>query len=197
MLFNSLTFVVFFAIVLALHNAPLSWRVKKTNLLIASYIFYGAWNPPFVILLLISTAIDWKAARWIHASTSEARRRMFLVLSLAANLGFLGFFKYGEFLLENFTALMASFGIAYQPPEWNIILPVGISFYTFQTMAYTLDVYLRRAAPRRRNRCLISRCLSRSSPSSSPARSCARRSSCRNSPTKSARRCSSSTGALR
>lgn len=63
MLFNSLTFVVFFAIVLALHNAPLPWRVKKLNLLIASYIFYGAWNPPFVILLLISTAIDWKAAR--------------------------------------------------------------------------------------------------------------------------------------
>ncbi len=147
MLFNSLTFVVFFAIVLALHNAPFSWRVKKMNLLIASYIFYGAWNPPFVILLLISTAIDWQAARWIHASTSETRRRMFLVLSLAANLGFLGFFKYGEFLLENFTALMASVGVAYQPPEWNIILPVGISFYTFQTMAYTLDVYLRRAAP--------------------------------------------------
>lgn len=147
MLFNSLTFVVFFAIVVALHNAPLPWRAKKFNLLIASYIFYGAWSPPFVILLLISTAIDWQAARWIHASTSETRRRMFLTLSLVANLGFLGFFKYGGFLLENYTALMKSIGVVYQPPAWDIILPVGISFYTFQTMAYSLDVFLRRAAP--------------------------------------------------
>lgn len=147
MLFNSLTFVVFFAIVVALHNAPLGWRVKKFNLLIASYIFYAAWNPPFVILLFISTLVDWQAARWIHQSKTEARRRLFLILSLAVNLGFLGFFKYGEFLLENFTALMNAAGFAYKPPSWDIILPVGISFYTFQTMAYSLDVYLRRAAP--------------------------------------------------
>ncbi|HNR77855.1 MAG TPA: MBOAT family O-acyltransferase, partial [Parvularculaceae bacterium] len=147
MLFNSLTFVVFFAIVVALHNAPLPWRAKKFNLLIASYLFYAAWNPPFVILLLISTMVDWKAAQWIHGAKTEARRKLFLVLSLAVNLGFLGFFKYGGFLLENFTALMGSVGVAYKPPEWDIILPVGISFYTFQTMAYSLDVYLRRAAP--------------------------------------------------
>ena len=147
MLFNSLTFVVFFAIVVALHNAPLPWRAKKWNLLVASYIFYGAWNPPFVILLLISTAIDWKAARWIDAATDDRKRKMFLALSLAANLGFLGFFKYGEFLLENFTHLLNAAGVAYKAPEWNIILPVGISFYTFQTLAYTLDIYLRRAAP--------------------------------------------------
>jgi alginate O-acetyltransferase complex protein AlgI len=146
-LFNSLTFVVFFGIVLALHNAPLPWRVKKFNLLIASYIFYAAWNPPFVILLLISTMVDWKAAQWIHAATTKNRRRLFLVLSLVTNLGILGYFKYGEFLLENFTVLMNSAGIAYKAPEWNIVLPVGISFYTFQTMAYSLDVYLRRAAP--------------------------------------------------
>ncbi len=147
MLFNSLTFVVFFAIVVALHSAPLSWRVKKFNLLIASYIFYGAWSPPFVILLALSTAVDWKAAQWIHRSSTKARRRLFLILSLATNLGILGYFKYGEFLLENFTAIVNAAGIAYKPPEWNIILPVGISFYTFQTMAYSLDVYLRRAAP--------------------------------------------------
>ena len=147
MLFNSLTFVAFFAIVLALHAAPFPWRVKKFNLLIASYIFYGAWNPPFVILLLISTAVDWKAAQWIDRSTTEGRRRLFLVLSLITNLGLLGYFKYGEFLLENFTVLMNSVGLAYKAPEWNIVLPVGISFYTFQTMAYSLDVYLRRAAP--------------------------------------------------
>lgn len=148
MLFNSLTFVVFFIVVVALHNAPFfSWRVKKFNLLLASYLFYAAWNPPFVILLWISTLVDWNAAKWIHQATSETRRRLFLILSLATNLGILGFFKYGGFLLENFQALMATFGIDYQPAAWSIVLPIGISFYTFQTMAYSLDVYLRRAAP--------------------------------------------------
>jgi D-alanyl-lipoteichoic acid acyltransferase DltB (MBOAT superfamily) len=147
LLFNSLTFVVFFAIVVALHNAALPWRAKKINLLIASLIFYGAWSPPFVLLLLFSTIVDWFAARWMAGAKTEASRRMFLMLSLAGNLGMLSYFKYGGFLLENFTAAVSAMGIAYKAPEWNIILPVGISFYTFQTLAYTLDVYLRRAAP--------------------------------------------------
>ena len=76
MLFNSLTFVVFFAVVLTLHYAPFSWRVKKSNLLIGSYIFYAAWNPPFVILLWISTVVDWVVANKIHIETRQARRRM-------------------------------------------------------------------------------------------------------------------------
>jgi D-alanyl-lipoteichoic acid acyltransferase DltB (MBOAT superfamily) len=147
LVFNSLTFVVFFVLVLVLHRMPLPWTAKKINLLVASYLFYAAWNPPFVILLWISTIIDWIAARRLHEAGTAGRRRAWLVLSLAANLGFLGFFKYGEFLLQNWQALMASVGIAYTPPEWNIILPVGISFYTFQTMAYTLDVYLGRSKP--------------------------------------------------
>jgi alginate O-acetyltransferase complex protein AlgI len=145
--FNSLTFVVFFVIVLALHNAPLPWRVKKFNLLIASYLFYAAWNPPFVILLWLSTVVDWWAASWIARTEAPAKRRALLMVSIVANLGLLGYFKYGGFLLENFTALAASAGWTYTPPAWDIILPVGISFYTFQTMSYTLDVYLRRAAP--------------------------------------------------
>jgi alginate O-acetyltransferase complex protein AlgI len=147
MLFNSLTFVVFFAIVLALHALPLRWTVKKTNLLIASYIFYGAWNPPFVVLVWISTVLDWQVAKWIFREERPARRRGLLMLSLAGNLGILGYFKYGEFLLENWQAGMAMVGITYVPPEWSIVLPVGISFYTFQTMAYSLDVYLRRERP--------------------------------------------------
>ncbi len=147
LLFNSLTFVVFFAFVVALHSAPLPWRVKKINLLIASLIFYGAWSPPFVLLLLLSTVVDWFAARWINGAKTEGRRRLFLLISLAGNLGMLSYFKYGGFLLENFTALMNAAGVAYKAPEWSIILPVGISFYTFQTLAYTLDVFLRRAAP--------------------------------------------------
>ena len=147
MIFNSLTFVVFFALVLLLHRLPLPWTAKKVNLLLASYLFYAAWNPPFVILLWISTAVDWIAARRVHEAATVSRRRAWLVVSLAVNLGFLAFFKYGEFLLQNWQALMASVGVEYVPPAWNIILPVGISFYTFQTMAYTLDIYLRRAKP--------------------------------------------------
>ena len=147
MLFNSLTFVVFFAGVLALHALPFPWRVKKTNLLIASYVFYGAWNPPFVILVWISTVLDWYVAKWMYREERPARRRGLLLLSVAGNLGILGYFKYGEFLLENWQAAMQLAGIAYAPPEWSIVLPVGISFYTFQTMAYSLDVYLRRERP--------------------------------------------------
>jgi len=149
MVFNSLTFAVFFACVLAMHNLPLSWTTKKLNLLIASYVFYAAWNPPFVILLWISTVVDWWAARALVHAERPAVRRSWMLLSMVANLGMLGFFKYGQFLLENFTALLHALGIAYQPPHYAIVLPVGISFYTFATMSYTLDVYLRRALPAR------------------------------------------------
>ena len=147
MLFNSLTFVVFFAIVLALHNAPLPWRAKKFNLLIASYIFYGAWSPPFVLLLWFSTALDWYVSKWIDATDEPKRRRLLLWVSMAGNLGLLGYFKYGGFLTENFAMAMGAYGVSYTPAKWDIVLPVGISFYTFQTMSYTLDVYFRRSKP--------------------------------------------------
>jgi alginate O-acetyltransferase complex protein AlgI len=147
LLFNSLTFVAFFAIVLALHNAPLPWKVKKTNLLLASYLFYAAWNPPFVILLWISTVVDWHVAKKIFAEERLTRRRGWVAVSILVNLGLLGYFKYGGFLLENWQALMSAIGVTWTAPGWSIVLPVGISFYTFQTMAYSLDVYLRRAKP--------------------------------------------------
>jgi len=150
LLFNSLSFAVFFAVVLVLHNLPLPWSAKKINLLIASYLFYAAWNPPFVILLWISTAVDWKVASWISREQRPRQRKLLLALSLIANLGFLGYFKYGNFLLENFAQLLRALGVAYSPPKWDIVLPVGISFYTFQSIAYSLDVYLRRAEPTRR-----------------------------------------------
>jgi D-alanyl-lipoteichoic acid acyltransferase DltB (MBOAT superfamily) len=137
LVFNSLTFIVFFAVVLLLHRLPIAWTAKKLNLLLASYLFYAAWNPPFVILLWISTIADWYIARGIYAARdrSRAHRRLWLAGSIAVNLGFLGFFKYGEFLLQNWQALMASVGVTYVPPEWNIILQVGISFYTFPRMS--------------------------------------------------------------
>lgn len=147
MVFNSLTFVVFFACVLVLHNLPLSWTAKKINLLIASYLFYSAWNPPFVILLWVSTVVDWYAAQGLVKAKRESARHAWMLLSVVANLGMLGYFKYGQFLLDNFGTLMSALGIAWQPAHYDIVLPVGISFYTFATMSYTLDVYLRRAAP--------------------------------------------------
>ena len=143
MLFNSLTFLLFFAAVFALHALAPTWTSRKALLLAASYLFYAAWNPPYVLILAFSTGVDWWLARRIGASEDPARRRGLLLLSLACNLSLLGFFKYGGFLLDNFQHLAGAAGIAWQPPEWSIVLPVGISFYTFASLSYTIDVYRR------------------------------------------------------
>ncbi len=149
MIFNSLTFVVFFAAVLGAYWALRSWSARKNLLLGASYLFYGAWNPPFVLLLVLSTVVDYVAAARMAAATGPAARRAWLGVSLVANLGLLGYFKYGQFLVENFAALLQLAGITYVAPELGIILPVGISFYTFQTLSYTIDVYRGQLAPTR------------------------------------------------
>ena len=149
MIFNSLVFVVFFAVVLLLHSLPFSWRVKKINLLVASYIFYAAWNPPFVLLLWLSTVVDWFAAKGLAEAQQPWKRRAWMLVSVVVSLGLLCYFKYGHFLVENFAQLAAVAGFHYSPPKSNIILPIGISFYTFATMSYTLDIYLRRSAPAR------------------------------------------------
>ena len=115
MLFNSLTFIVFFVVLIGLYYSIRSWTAQKSLLLIASYIFYAAWSPPFVILLWISTVIDWFASKQIEKSDIVSRRRVFLVLSLLVNLGLLGYFKYHAFALENFGALFNIFGLAVQP----------------------------------------------------------------------------------
>lgn len=147
MQFNSYTFIIFFAVVLLLHNLAFSWRLKKFNLLLASYLFYAAWNPPFVALLWISTIVDWLVAKQIYQTRNKLSKNLFLLCSLAVNLGFLGFFKYSDFLLSNFVPLLDLMGISFQPLVLDIILPVGISFYTFQTLSYTLDIYLGRMKP--------------------------------------------------
>lgn len=148
MLFNSLGFLVFFAVVLIFYYLlPLSWKQKKWMLLLASYIFYGLWNPPLILLLWISTAVDWTAGRRLSAVEGKAKRRFWLILSLCVNLGFLAFFKYGNFLLENFQYVLSLLGQEYQPPKWDILLPMGISFYTFQTMSYTIDLYKKKIEP--------------------------------------------------
>lgn len=148
MLFNSLSFVVFLVVVLILYYAKIfSWTNKKRMLLLASYVFYGLWNPPLVILLWISTIVDWSAGKKLMIVEGKRQRKLWLLLSLVVNLGFLAFFKYGDFLLENFTALMNSIGVDYQARPMDIILPMGISFYTFQTMSYTIDIYQRKIKP--------------------------------------------------
>ncbi|MFQ5609190.1 MAG: MBOAT family O-acyltransferase [Woeseiaceae bacterium] len=146
MAFNSLIFLIFFVVVLALHSLPLSWKFKKTNLLLASYIFYAAWNPPFVLLLWLSTATDWFAARRMQSSQG-VRRRMYLLLSILVNLGLLGYFKYGHFLEENFARIVSMTGIDYDISAGSVILPLGISFYTFQSMSYSFDVYRKQIMP--------------------------------------------------
>lgn len=147
MAFNSYTFFIFFAIVLALHYSPLNWQTKKINLLVASYIFYAAWHPPFVILLLVCTLVDWLAAKGVAAAKRTGGKRLFLFISLAVNLGMLGFFKYAGFLLENFIWLLGLINIQYKPLAPDIILPLGISFFTFQSITYTFDIYRGKAKP--------------------------------------------------
>ena len=131
MVFNSYTFIVFFLVILFLHNLPFSWKVKKINLLIASYIFYAAWNPPFILLLWLATVVDYFVGRALYTQPNKYKRKLLLVVSLCGNLGMLCFFKYGGFLLDNFVHLVNTFGINYHPAKPNIILPAGISFYTF------------------------------------------------------------------
>lgn len=141
MLFNSLTFLVFFLAVFALHHVLPGWTQRKQLLLVASYLFYAAWHPPYALILFFSTTLDWWLARRIFRSELPLHRRRWLLLSLVANLGLLGFFKYGGFLLENFELALGVLGMSYQRPAWNIVLPIGISFYTFASLSYTIDVY--------------------------------------------------------
>lgn len=148
MLFNSLGFILFLTVVLSFYYLPLlNWRSKKMMLLLASYLFYALWNPPLVILLWISTVVDWTAAKKMYNEDNSRKRNLWLLLSLFVNLGFLAFFKYGGFLLENFTYLLNLAGMEFTPAAPDIILPMGISFYTFQTMSYTIDMYNKKTKP--------------------------------------------------
>src|SRR5688572_24727257 len=147
MVFNSYTFIAFFIIMLILHNLPFSWTVKKVNLLLASYIFYAAWNPPFILLLWLSTVVDYFVGRALYTQENKYKKRMLLVVSLIGNLGMLCFFKYGGFLLDNFVAFVNLVGVDFHPAKPNIILPAGISFYTFTTLCYTIDMYNRKSEP--------------------------------------------------
>ena len=141
MLFNSLTFLVFFAIVYPLFWALPGWHAKKRLLLVASYLFYSAWNPPYALIILASTLVDFEIARRIGRAEKQSTKKSLLILSLISNLGLLSYFKYGQLAVDSFASLLATVGVIYQAPDFDIVLPVGISFYTFASLSYTIDVY--------------------------------------------------------
>lgn len=163
MLFHTWTFVLFFLIVYPVYLALKGTRFKLPWLLAASYIFYGAWSPLYLVLILWSTTVDYLA---VVAMSRGRWRKPWLALSICNNLGMLGFFKYGEFVIENVNAallrfgmpyeiaspnltfvsdslngLLSSVGVGYSVPPMDFLLPVGISFYVFQSMSYTIDFY--------------------------------------------------------
>lgn len=143
MLFNSIDFAVFLPVVFVLY-----WFVTKSNLkiqnfliVVSSYIFYGWWDWRFLSLLFFSSVVDYFISLKLMTEERIQRRKILLFISLFVNLGLLGFFKYFNFFIENFSAAFSLFGHKISPERLNIILPVGISFYTFQTLSYTIDVY--------------------------------------------------------
>jgi len=144
MLFNSLAFAAFLTVVFTLYWGVFAKAIRARNvfILIASYVFYGAWDWRFLLLIAFSTAVDYVAALAMEKSTSPKRRKGLLAVSLIVNIGLLAYFKYAGFFVESFAAVIEMIS-GYRPPELtlNIILPVGISFYTFQTLSYTIDVY--------------------------------------------------------
>lgn len=149
MLFNSIDFAIFLPIVFILYWFFTDKNLKIQNFLIvaASYLFYGWWDWRFLSLILFSTIVDYTIGRQLRNEENQLKRKILLWTSILVNLGFLGFFKYYNFFLDNFVAAFSFFGQDIQANSLNIILPVGISFYTFQTLSYTIDVYKRKLEP--------------------------------------------------
>lgn len=149
MLFNSLDFAVFLPIVFILYWFVVNRKLKYQNVLIviASYVFYGWWDWRFLTLILFSTLVDYLVGYALSNERKISRRKVLLWISIVINLGFLGFFKYYNFFVDNFVQAFSFFGRPIQPNTLNIILPVGISFYTFQTLSYTIDVYRQKLEP--------------------------------------------------
>ena len=149
MLFNSIDFAIFLPIIFILYWFVTNKKLKTQNLLIviSSYIFYGWWDWRFLSLILFSTIVDFLIGISLSKQEKQTKRKILLWTSILVNLGFLGFFKYYNFFLDNFTTAFSFFGQDIQANSLNIILPVGISFYTFQTLSYTIDVYKRNLEP--------------------------------------------------
>ena len=148
MLFNSLDFAIFLPLVFIIFWI-LNGQLKAQNffLLIASYIFYGWWDWRFLLLIIFSTIVDYSIGVLLAKEKKNRRRKSLLWTSIIVNLGLLGFFKYYNFFLDNFISAFSFFGSEINTNSLNIILPVGISFYTFQTLSYTIDIYKDKLKP--------------------------------------------------
>ncbi len=146
MLFNSLTYAIFLPIVFIVYWKLLKNNVKAQNLflLFASYVFYGWWDWRFLSLIVFSSAVDFFLGLNIAKTLNKHRRKLLVTVSFVINLGFLGFFKYFNFFVDSFVDLFNQLGIQANARSLNIILPVGISFYTFQSLSYTIDIYRNR-----------------------------------------------------
>ena len=149
MLFNTVDFAIFFPTVLLLY-----WTVFKKSLslqnfflVVVSYIFYAFWDWRFLSLIFLSTIVDYSVGLWLGKTQNLTKRKLLLGISLVFNLGLLMTFKYFNFFVETFVDAFALFGTSLKVTSWNILLPVGISFYTFQTMSYTIDLYRKRIEP--------------------------------------------------
>ncbi|QDV32853.1 MBOAT family O-acyltransferase [Tautonia plasticadhaerens] len=150
MLFNSLAFAAFFAVVFALYWAlGRRHRAQNAVLLAAGYAFYGCWDWRFLGLLVLSTVVDYGCGLAVARVDAPRARGLVLGLSLAVNLGVLGFFKYCDFFTGSLQVLLDRVGVEASLPVLDVLLPIGISFYTFQSMAYVIDVYRRHVAPTR------------------------------------------------
>lgn len=149
MLFNSIDFAIFLPVVFILYWFITNKNLKLQNFLIvaSSYLFYGWWDWRFLSLIIFSTVIDFLIGKKLETEENNKKRKIFLWISILVNLGFLGFFKYYNFFADNFVEAFSFFGYQIHANSLNIILPVGISFYTFQTLSYTIDVYKRKLKP--------------------------------------------------
>ncbi len=145
MVFTSLTFIAFYALVFALY-----WQFDKQGqnrlIVLAGVVFYGWWDWRFAVLLLVTTGIDYWVGLELESERSETRRKAWLLVSLVSNLGVLGFFKYFNFFADSFVRFSGLFGFRPSVMMLRVILPMGISFYTFQALSYTIDVYRRQLA---------------------------------------------------
>lgn len=151
MLFNSIEFAIFLPTVFFLYWFVANKHLKAQNILlvIASYVFYGWWDWRFLSLIVASCLVDYFVGIGLLRTDDKTKRKLLLLASIVVNLGFLGFFKYYNFFLDNFVKAFTFFGQTINPRGLNIILPLGISFYTFQTLSYSIDVYRRKLEPTR------------------------------------------------
>ena len=149
MLFNSIDFAIFLPIVFLLYWFVTNKNLRFQNSLVvfASYVFYGWWDWRFLSLIIFSTLVDYSIGILLSKEENKLKRKVLLWTSIGVNIGFLGFFKYYNFFLDNFISAFSVFGMEINANSLNIILPVGISFYTFQTLSYTIDIYRRRLEP--------------------------------------------------